>query len=76
LKVAILATGGTIAGYGTDRLDYANYQGIHHIETLLEAIPESHSLAAIHLEQTENISSNEMTPNHWPFKKADRILSA
>jgi L-asparaginase len=69
LKVAIVATGGTIAGYSIDRLNYSDYKDMVPIDVLLEAIPESKSWAELHLEQIESISSSDMTPDHWRLLK-------
>lgn len=66
MKVVILATGGTISGYSSDRLDVKDYTiGHSSITDLLQHIPECHALAQIETEQLGNIDSTDVTPEHW-----------
>lgn len=64
-KIAILATGGTIAGCANDSLG-ANYKaGVLSIDELLNALPQVANLADIHTEQIANIDSCDITNEIW-----------
>lgn len=73
-KVAILATGGTIAGStdagGTVTTGYK--AGALTVDTLINAVPELTKIAQITGEQICNIDSSNMTDEVW-LKLADRI---
>ena len=73
-KIAILATGGTIAGStdagGTSTTGYT--AGVLTIDTLIKAVPEIAQIAEISGEQICNIDSSNMTDEIW-LKLAKRI---
>lgn len=57
-KVAILATGGTIAGSTDSKLATTGYTaGVLGIDTLIQAVPELKNLADITGEQIANVNS-------------------
>lgn len=65
-RIAILATGGTIAGAAGDALQTAGYQaGALHVERLLEAVPALGGLARIEAEQLASIDSKDMSYAVW-----------
>lgn len=73
-KIAILATGGTIAG-STDAGQTATTgysAGVLTIDTLIKAVPELTDIAQITGEQVCNIDSSNMTDEIW-LKLAKRI---
>jgi L-asparaginase len=70
-RVAILATGGTIAGAGTAG-DYAYKSGEFKIEDLIKAVPNLDKLARLSGEQVANIGSQDMNDDVW-IKLAQRI---
>ena len=62
-KVAILATGGTIAGSTDSKLATTGYTaGVLGVEVLIQAVPE---LADITGEQIANVDSKDMTDAIW-----------
>jgi L-asparaginase len=70
LKIAILATGGTIAGHSDNRLDYVDYEaGAFSIDDLITSIPEANDITHIEVEQLANFDSCEMTLFHWNMLK-------
>ncbi|MEH7126385.1 asparaginase [Bacillus sp. JJ1773] len=64
-KIALLTTGGTIDGISKDRLDLSNYRSGKATHSILDQVPEASSLAEIHHEPFDHISSRDMTPRHW-----------
>jgi len=64
-KIAFLATGGTIAGRGTDPTKATEYRpGLVGVDELLAAIPQLGEIAHIEAEQFYNIASSALTiPN-------------
>ncbi|MEC5398000.1 asparaginase [Uliginosibacterium sp. H1] len=62
MKLALLATGGTIAGVGTAARYTAARLGV---ESLLEAVPQLTGLCAWQAEQVFALDSRDMTPAHW-----------
>lgn len=73
-KIAILATGGTIAG-STDAGQTATTgysAGVLTVDTLIKAVPELKNIAQITGEQICNIDSSNMTDEIW-LKLAKRI---
>jgi len=65
-KIAVLATGGTIAGAAGDALQTAGYQaGALRVERLLEAVPALAGLARIEAEQLASIDSKDMSFSVW-----------
>ncbi len=65
-KVAILATGGTIAGSTESKLATTGYTaGVLGVEVLIQAVPELKELADITGEQIANVDSKDMTDEIW-----------
>lgn len=61
-KIALLATGGTIAGRGADPTKSTDYRpGMVGVEELLGAIPQLAEMAEIHAEQFCNIASSALS---------------
>ncbi|CAJ99723.1 type II asparaginase [Helicobacter acinonychis] len=70
--IALLATGGTIAGSGANASS-GNYKSAElGVKELLKAIPNLNKLARIQGEQISNIGSQDMNEEVW-FKLAKRI---
>ncbi|HXZ10566.1 MAG TPA: asparaginase [Paraburkholderia sp.] len=65
-RIAVLATGGTIAGSAADATNTAGYQaGVVGVERLLDAVPVLSTLAQIHAEQVASIDSKDMALALW-----------
>lgn len=65
-KVAILATGGTIAGSTDSKLATTGYTaGVLGVDVLIQAVPEIKNLADITGEQIANVDSSNMTDEIW-----------
>ena len=65
-RIALLATGGTIAGAAADALQTAGYQaGALGVERLLEAVPALNGLAHIEAEQLASIDSKDISYAVW-----------
>jgi len=65
-RVAVLATGGTIAGQAADASRTAGYKaGVVGVDKLLDAVPALGTVAQIHAEQIASIDSKDMTPALW-----------
>ncbi|MBP1931059.1 asparaginase [Ammoniphilus resinae] len=65
-KVAILATGGTISSAADSRTELINYKsGTFTGDEIINQIPELREIADVHIEQTTNFSSMEMTAKEW-----------
>ncbi|GAA7720452.1 type II asparaginase [Helicobacter pylori] len=69
--IALLATGGTIAGSGASASSGSYKSGELGIKELLKAIPSLNKLARIQGEQISNIGSQDMNEEVW-FKLAER----
>src|SRR5687767_4966426 len=64
--VWILATGGTIAGQGSSSTDLSNYKpGSISGDQLVKAVPQIATMADIKVEQIANVSSSDLTIEHW-----------
>jgi len=63
--IAILATGGTIAGSGTSEVASSYSAGAVTVDKLLAAVPEINKMATIKGEQISNIGSQEMNNKVW-----------
>ena len=77
-KVAILATGGTIAGSADNKLATTGYAvGILGVDTLIQAVPDIKNLADITGEQIANMDSSNMTDEVWLklAKRCNELLS-
>ncbi len=70
--IALLATGGTIAGSGASASLGSYKSGELGIKELLKAIPSLKKIARIQGEQISNIGSQDMTEEVW-FKLAKRV---
>ncbi len=76
-RISIVATGGSIAGVGPDRLDYILYPELGEhitIEQSLERIPESALLAHVESEDLISVGSTAIGPEEW-LKLTERINS-
>jgi L-asparaginase len=74
-RVALLATGGTIAGSAGDALQTAGYKaGMLPVERLLDAVPALAGLAQIEAEQLASIDSKDMSVEVWA-RLAERITA-
>jgi L-asparaginase len=63
-RIAILATGGTIAGAG-DASEYGYKAGAFRIEDLIKAVPQLNELAELTGEQVASIGSQDMNDRVW-----------
>ncbi|GAA8088191.1 type II asparaginase [Helicobacter pylori] len=70
--IALLATGGTIAGSGVDASLGSYKSGELGVKELLKAIPSLNKIARIQGEQVSNIGSQDMNEEIW-FKLAKRV---
>ncbi len=70
--IYILATGGTIAGSGSDALDTSYTSGTVTVDKLIAAVPEINKIATIKGEQISQIGSQEMNNEVW-LKLAKRV---
>ena len=76
--VRIVATGGSIAGVGPDRLDYILYSELGQhltIEQSLDRIPEVGDVAQLRSEDMVSVGSTAIGPNEW-LQLAQRINQA
>ena len=76
-KLHIVATGGSIAGIGPDRLDYILYPELGEhltIEQSLARIPEVSEIAEVEAEDLVSVGSTAIGPEDW-LKLAQRINS-
>ncbi|MCP3721692.1 asparaginase [Paraburkholderia sp. CNPSo 3272] len=65
-RIAVLATGGTIAGSAADAANTAGYQaGVIGVAQLLAAVPGLDAIARIHAEQVASIDSKDMSLALW-----------
>ena len=65
-RIALLATGGTIAGTAGSATDTRDYTaGQLGPEALLAAVPQLAELARIDATQVFSVDSKDMTPQHW-----------
>lgn len=68
MRIKVIGTGGTISVHSDDPLDFRNYQtGVYSIEEIVERATGIERYAEVVPEQFANISSTEMTPEHWIF---------
>lgn len=70
--IAILATGGTIAGSGESALSSEYTSGTVTVDKLIAAVPEINKIATIKGEQISSIGSQEMNNEVW-LKLAKRV---
>jgi L-asparaginase len=65
-RVAIIATGGTIAGAAASNTEINDYKGASvGIQALLDAVPELKRVAEVRGEQLFQIDSSTITNSHW-----------
>jgi L-asparaginase len=65
-RIAVLATGGTIAGSAADAANTSGYQaGVVGVDRLLEAVPALSGVAQIQPEQVASIDSKDMALALW-----------
>lgn len=64
-RIAVLATGGTIAGAQTDATSGAYRAGSYGVGQLLAAVPQLAGLARIEAEQIANVGSQNMSHAVW-----------
>jgi L-asparaginase len=65
-RIAVLATGGTIAGSAADAAQTSGYQaGVVGVDRLLAAVPALSNVARIHAEQVANIDSKDLDFALW-----------
>ncbi|RKP52822.1 asparaginase [Trinickia fusca] len=65
-RIAVLATGGTIAGSAADAAQTAGYQaGVVGVDRLLAAVPALANIARIHAEQIASIDSKDLDATLW-----------
>src|SRR6201991_249161 len=77
-RIAVLATGGTIAGQAGDASKTAGYKaGVVGVGKLLEAVPALGSVARIHAEQIASIDSKDMSAALWATlsSRIDELLA-
>lgn len=63
--IAVVATGGTIAGAGEQGKTAVYHAGEMSVETILETIPMIQNIAQIETIQLLNVDSNEMNEEYW-----------
>jgi L-asparaginase len=65
-RIAVLATGGTIAGQAGDASNTTGYKaGVVGVDKLLDAVPALGTVARIHAEQVASIDSKDMNLALW-----------
>ncbi len=64
-NIAIIATGGTIAGTGAQGKTVSYVAGEMSVDTIIESIPMIQDVAHLSSHQICNVDSNEMGPNLW-----------
>src|SRR6187401_1721413 len=70
--VAVLATGGTIAGAAASDVQKGYTSGQLGVEQLIDAVPQAKKLANLRGEQVSNIGSQDMNDEVW-LKLANRV---
>jgi L-asparaginase len=78
-RIAVLATGGTIAGSAADAASTAGYQsGVVGVDRLLAAVPALSGVAQIHAEQVAGIDSKDMSLALWTTlaQRVDTLLAS
>ena len=63
--IAIVATGGTIAGTGKQGKTVAYRAGEMNVDEIIQSIPMIKDIAHIKEYQLMNVDSNEMNPQRW-----------
>lgn len=78
-RIAVLATGGTIAGAAADATNTSGYQaGVVGVDRLLAAVPALAGVARIAPEQIASVDSKDMTMSLWSTlaQRIDALLAA
>ena len=78
-NIKILATGGTIAGSGSSRVQIIGYApGTIGVQVLIDSVPEIKRFANVSGEQIANISSSAMTNDIWLklCRRANQLLAS
>ena len=76
-RISVVATGGSIAGVGPDRMDFILYPELGEhitIEQSLERIPEARGIASIEAEDLVSVGSTAIGPHEW-LRLTQRINS-
>ena len=76
--VYVLATGGTISGRGDSPTNLTSYRSGSLLgEQLVAGVPEIKQVADVKVEQIANVSSTDITPQHWLTlaKRINRIFA-
>lgn len=69
-KIMLLATGGTISGSSSSRLDFKDYKtGSLSGQDFLERLPEISEIADVEVEQLTNFSSTQISFQNWKVLK-------
>ena len=71
-KIAILGTGGTIAGTGDSKTGVSYTAGKLSVDSLVESVPGLNKLAVLTEENVANVPSQDMNDAVW-FKLANRV---
>ncbi|MDU2077347.1 MAG: asparaginase domain-containing protein, partial [Veillonella sp.] len=65
-KIALIGTGGTIAGKGTSNTDLTGYTaGVLGLDKILASVPGTKPYGPYTYTQFSNIESSDITVNHW-----------
>ena len=65
-KIALIGTGGTIAGKGTSNTDLTGYTaGVLGLDEILASVPGTKPYGPYTYTQFSNIESSDITVNHW-----------
>ena len=77
-NVAIIATGGTIAGAGQSQTNAGYKPSVVPVEQLLKSVPEIDEIATVSGIQAFQIASQDMTNKHWLTlaRKVGELLSS
>lgn len=76
--IMILATGGTIAGAASSSTETTGYTAsVATVDMLIQGVPEMRNIAKVSGEQVFQISSENMTANHWLIlgKRVNALLA-
>ena len=64
--IALIGTGGTIAGQGTSETDLTDYTpGLLSLEDILADVPQAQDYGPFLYEQFSNIESSDIRENDW-----------
>ena len=76
-NIAIIATGGTIAGAGQSQTNAGYEPAVLPVERLLKSVPQINEIATVTGVQAFQIASQDMTDKYWLMlaRKVDELLS-